>query len=63
MMTMPASSLQAGDVFTDDNGETWHKIVRVTLANRGERVIVISKWETVPAEHIFKSDAEVVVKF
>ncbi len=41
MMTMPAKSLQAGDEFTSNDGETWVKVKVVREACRGLKVVVI----------------------
>ncbi len=59
MMTMPAKSLQAGDRFTDDDGESWVTVKAVREADRGRKVVVIDAggWQ-----HIFHHEHEVVVE-
>ncbi len=59
MMTMPAKSLQVGDEFTSDDGETWVKAKVVRDAARGHKVVVIGHDGK---ERIFDAEAELVVK-
>lgn len=59
MIEYAATSLQVGDEFTRDNGETWHTVKVCRLARRDTRVVVIN---TDGKEVILKSDELVIVK-
>ncbi len=59
MFEILASGLQAGDEFTVDNGATWLRVKRATLANR-KRVVVVVDHEG--KERIMGAEELVVVK-
>lgn len=59
MIEFPASSLQPGDEFTIDDGETWHTVKITRDANKGKRLIVI---DTSGHELILKPDQMVITK-
>lgn len=59
MFEFPASSLQAGDEFTTDQGETWVKAKVVRSADRGRKVVVVGQDGK---ERIFKSGDLLIVK-
>lgn len=59
MMTMEAQALQAGDVYTADDGETWRTVKVVRMARRGTRVVVI---DTEGKEHVHASETTLVVR-
>lgn len=59
MVEFPASSLTAGDEFTVNDGETWHIAKVIREANRGTRIVVITREDR---EVILKSNDQVVVK-
>ncbi len=59
MVEFPARSLQAGDEFTRDDGETWHIVKVVREACHGTRQVVITRENR---ELILKSMDLVIVK-
>lgn len=56
MLELKVSSLRKGDVFTSDDGETWHEVTIVTVTH------IVRVYTTEGEQHMFNLGDLVVVK-